>query len=277
MSKKDPLKVPESMQAVYEEIAAISDAFCKEYLNDEYAELARKMTATLARKRPSPLVNGRANSWAAGILYALAQVNFLFDKSQTPYMRADELCKRMGVSQQTAGGRAQKIREMLDISILDFHWTLPSRMDDISMIWILNVNGYMVDIRSMPRSAQEAAYQKGLIPYIPADRNGSGAVSDSEEGDDPYWEMVMEYWEDILKCYLKYADKKPIMLYDVQENRIYTYAYPGFKDELMPKSQSYLEEQYQEAVKNNQIVVFVRDNEKRELVSYSVDIEKSKL
>jgi hypothetical protein len=190
-------------------------------------------------------------------------------------MRADELCKQMGVSQQTAGGRAQKIRALLDISITDFEWTLPSRMDDNPMIWILNVNGYMVDIRSMPREAQEVAYEKGLIPYIPADRDGSGAQADGEEND-PHWEIVMDLWEDILKCYQQHADKKPIMLYDIQENRIYTYPYPGFKNELMPKSQAHLEEQYLKALKNNQIVVFVRDNKKRELVSYSVDIPKPK-
>ena len=135
---------------------------------------------------------------------------------------------------------------------------------------------YMVDIRSMPREAQIVAYEKGLIPYIPADRNGSGAQGDGEEND-PYWEIVMNLWEEILKCYQQYADQKPVMLYDIQEKRIYTYAYPGFKNELMPKSQVHLEEQYQEALKNNQIVVFVRNNEKHELVSYSVDIGKAQL
>jgi hypothetical protein len=170
MAKSKTLKVPVSMQATYDEIVAISDGFCKQHLNEEYAELARQMAATLARKRPSPLVNGRANSWAAGILYTLGQVNFLFDKSQSPHMRADELCKRIGVSQQTAGGRAKKIRDMLDIFPIHPDWCLPSLVDDNPMIWILNVNGYMVDVRSMPREVQEIAYQKGLIPYIPADR-----------------------------------------------------------------------------------------------------------
>jgi hypothetical protein len=167
--KTNSLKVPESMQALYDEITVISDAFCKEHLNDEYAGMARKMAATLARKRPSPLINGQAKSWAAGIIYTLGQVNFLFDKSNHPYMRADELCKRIDVSQQTASGRAQKIREMLDIFQMHPDWTLPSRVDRNPMIWILNVNGYMVDIRSMPREVQVIAFEKGLIPYIPAD------------------------------------------------------------------------------------------------------------
>jgi hypothetical protein len=49
MAKRDPMKVPESMQALYDEITAISDAFCKEHLNAEYADLTRKMAATLAQ------------------------------------------------------------------------------------------------------------------------------------------------------------------------------------------------------------------------------------
>jgi hypothetical protein len=173
MSRSKSLKVPEAMQAKFDEIVAINNAFCKQYLNEEYAELARQMAATLARKRPSPLVNGRAKSWAAGIIYTLGQVNFLFDKSQSPHIRADELCKRIGVSQQTAGGRAKKIRDMLDIFPMHPDWCLPSLVDDNPMIWTLSLNGYMVDVRSMPREVQEIAYQKGLIPYIPADRKMS--------------------------------------------------------------------------------------------------------
>jgi uncharacterized protein DUF6398 len=103
-------------------------------------------------------------------LYTLGQVNFLFDKSQSPHMRADELCKRIGVSQQTASGRAQKIREMLDIFQMHPDWTIPSLMDKNPLVWILSVNGMMVDIRDMPREAQVVAFEQGLIPYIPADR-----------------------------------------------------------------------------------------------------------
>ena len=171
MAKEDPMKVPEPMKALYDEITGISDTFCKEHLNAEYAELARKMTAVLTRIQSSPLVKGHANGWAAGILYTLGQVNFLFDKSQSLHIRADELCKRIGVSQQTASGRAQKIREMLDIFQMHPDWTLPSQVDDNPLIWILSVNGMMVDIRDMPRDAQVVAFEKGLIPYIPADRD----------------------------------------------------------------------------------------------------------
>ena len=38
------------------------------------------------------------------------------------------------------------------------------------MIWMLEVNGLIMDIRRCPREAQVVAFEKGLIPYIPADR-----------------------------------------------------------------------------------------------------------
>jgi len=172
MNKSKSLKVLAAMQTVFDEITAISDAFCAQYLNAEYAELANKMVATLARKRPTPLVNGKSLSWAAGILYTLGQVNFLFDPSQSPHMRADEMCMQLGVSQQTASGRARHIRDLLDIIPMHPDWCLPSLMDDNPMVWILSVNDMMVDIRNMPLEVQELAYQKGLIPYIPAHREG---------------------------------------------------------------------------------------------------------
>jgi len=37
---------------------------------------------------------------------------------------------------------------------------LPSHADDNPMIWILKVDGYMVDIRSMPREVQVIAFEK---------------------------------------------------------------------------------------------------------------------
>ncbi len=77
-------KVPKKMQAVYDAIVALTDKVCREHLNEEYAQFSRRLAATLCRKRLSPLVSGKPESWACGIVYALGQVNFLFDRSQTP-------------------------------------------------------------------------------------------------------------------------------------------------------------------------------------------------
>jgi hypothetical protein len=163
-------KVPAKMKPIYDAIITLTDSVCKEHLNQECADLSRQMAAALCRKRPSPLVNGKAKTWAAGIVYALGQMNFLFDKSQTPYISPGDLCKLFDVSQQSAGARAKQIRDLLNMHRFDHTWMLPSRMEDNPLIWMLSVNGFIVDIRHMPRGAQEEAYRKGLIPYIPDDQ-----------------------------------------------------------------------------------------------------------
>jgi hypothetical protein len=56
----------------------------------------------------------------------------------------------------------------------------------------------------------------------------------------------------------------------MQEHRIYVYPYVEFKNDLSARSQRSLQEQYEQAITNDKIVVFVRDNDAKKLVSYSV-------
>lgn len=161
-----------------EEIAEVSnvvldliDQFCKEYLNDEYAMLCRKLGEKLARKRPSPLLSGSPAAWASGIVRTVGWVNFLHDKSQTPSMRLSDIDAGFGISESSGAAKLAAIRKMLRIHRLDPNWTLPSRLDDNPMAWMLTVNGFVVDVRHAPREVQEIAFNKGLIPYIPADRH----------------------------------------------------------------------------------------------------------
>jgi hypothetical protein len=125
------------------------------------------MTATLCRKRPSPLNSGPALSWACGIAYAVGRVNFLFDKHQTPHMRADVLCEHFRVSQKTGSAKSTAILTLLKIGAMDPRWSLPSQLAENPMAWLLEVNGFIVDARQMPRDFQEEAFRRGFIPYIP--------------------------------------------------------------------------------------------------------------
>jgi hypothetical protein len=89
---------------------------------------------------------------------------------------------------------------------------------------------------------------------------------------DPYFDIIQEQWYNILKLYKMFEDKKPIMLFDVQEQRIYAYPYHDFKVGMNERSQAMLEEQYERALLRGQMVVFVRDNEAEKLISYSMNI-----
>jgi hypothetical protein len=87
---------------------------------------------------------------------------------------------------------------------------------------------------------------------------------------DPYWDVVLSLMQDILTIYERYRKKKPVMLFDMQEQRIYVYPYREFKNDLSERSQRLLQDQYERAMTDDKIVVFVRDNDNRKLVSYSV-------
>ncbi|MBV9229114.1 MAG: hypothetical protein JOZ18_07355 [Chloroflexi bacterium] len=159
--------VPKEMQARFDEIAQLTDAFSQAYLNDEYADLCRQLTATLCRKRPSPLVRGKANTWACGIVHAIGMVNFLFDSSQKPHVPASQIWEYFGLSSSTMQAKSKQIRDLLNIDMMDPDWTLPSMIATNPMAWMIQVNGLIVDARHMPREIQEEAFRKGLIPYIP--------------------------------------------------------------------------------------------------------------
>ena len=90
-------RVPRALAETYDAVTTVTDAFCRDHLNDEYAGLARRAAAALGRKRPSPLVRGKPRTWACGILYALGQANFLADRSTEPHMALGELCDLIGV------------------------------------------------------------------------------------------------------------------------------------------------------------------------------------
>jgi hypothetical protein len=151
-------------------ILGMIDEFCREHLNDEYAVLCRELAEKLARKRPSPLSSGKPNTWACGIVRTIGWVNFLDDRSQKPHMKLTAIDKAFGVGESTGQGKSMLIRRMLKIRTFDPDWTLPSRIDDNPMVWMLEVNGFLMDIRHAPREAQVVAFEKGLIPYVPADR-----------------------------------------------------------------------------------------------------------
>jgi hypothetical protein len=163
-------KIADDVQPVFDLICKMVDDFCREHLNEEYTELCRKLTEKLARKRPSPLVSGKPNTWACGIIRTIGWVNFLDDSSKMPHMKLTAIDKAFGVAESTGQGKSKLMRNMFKIRQFDHHWTLPSQMDDISAIWWLDVNGFVQDIRRFPREVQEVAFHKGLIPYIPADR-----------------------------------------------------------------------------------------------------------
>ena len=63
---------------------------------------------------------------------------------------------------------------------MSHQWLLPSRLADNPLVWMLQVNGFIIDIRDAPVEVQRLAYEKGLIPFVPAERGGGDRESGIE-------------------------------------------------------------------------------------------------
>jgi Domain of unknown function (DUF6398) len=164
------MSVPKAMQARFDEIVKLTNAYCASHLNEEYAELIRKAIAAVSRKRPSPLDKGKAEVWACSFIHAIGTNTFLFDRSHAPYVAAADLCNAFGVASSTSQNKSKLIRDMLHMSQFDHNWCLPSQLENSPVVWMIRVNGFFMDIRHMQREVQVMAFEKGLIPYVPADQ-----------------------------------------------------------------------------------------------------------
>lgn len=165
------MKIPKEMQATYDDISKILIEYSRLYLDDDYEQLCLHALEKLCRKRPSPLKSGRINTWAAGIIYAIGSNNFIFDKTQKIHMTAKELVEPLGVASSTASSKAKEIKKMLKIDYFNAEWCLSSEIADNTMLWMVSIDGLLYDARRLPEELQVICYEKGLIPYVPAQKD----------------------------------------------------------------------------------------------------------
>lgn len=118
----------------YDVIKAMITPFCDQYLDDEYKALCIHALDKLARKKSSPLMKGRENIWAGGIVYAVAQNCFLIGNRQDVFtarpkyhLTSDQICKAFGGAPGGVTSKAKLIRELLNMSSQNNEW-VPSYM-----------------------------------------------------------------------------------------------------------------------------------------------------
>lgn len=159
-----PEKIPQAMADKFAAITTPTDAFCAKYLNEEYRQVIHQVVGALARKRPSPLLRCKENVWGAAAVHAVGRVNFLDDSSQSPHCKPKAIYEFFGIGESTGQNKSREIRDLLKMGPMSPEWTLPSRLVENPLVWMVQVSGLIVDIRGMPIELQQMAFDKGLIP-----------------------------------------------------------------------------------------------------------------
>ena len=172
------MSIPIQMRPICGELAEMISDYCGRFLSEDYRALCLRLLEKLCRKRPSPLLHGRRNTWAAGIVYAIAANNLIFDKSMPIHRTADELSRPFGLAPATASAKAAEIRRLVRLSPVDAQWLLPELIEDSPALWTLSWNGFIVDARELPPEIQLEAARMGLIPDAPA-------MKEAADGEEP--------------------------------------------------------------------------------------------
>ncbi|MDR3291222.1 MAG: DUF6398 domain-containing protein [Methanobrevibacter sp.] len=138
MASKEEIKLKE------EKLLELVGDFCDKYLDKEYSYLTKQMVKKLGRKREVPFKRGKLEIWAAAIIYAVGQINFLFDKSFQPYSSADEICNYFKTKKSTVSNKAADIRKILKLNHFDKEFSTRYMMESNPLNDLIEVNGFIV-------------------------------------------------------------------------------------------------------------------------------------
>ena len=137
----------------------LTRAFCQQKLNDEYIQLSEKLIKKLGRKRNVPFKTGRIEIWAAAIIHALGLINFLFDKSEKPYVTVNEINDFFGTNQSTVTGKSKQIRDLLKLSHFDKDFSTGKISNSNPLNNMVIVDGFIVPLNSLPEGLQKMVKQ----------------------------------------------------------------------------------------------------------------------
>ena len=153
----------EKIEAISQELLKLTGEFCDQHLDEEYKQLCEKMILKMKRKRQVPFLSGRVHIWAASIIYALGQINFLFDRSFKPYISADDIANHFGGSKSTISQKAKQIRDMFKLNYWDPEFSTRQMSERNPLKNMVMVNGMIVPADILPPEVQEELRRRGII------------------------------------------------------------------------------------------------------------------
>ncbi len=90
--------------------------------------------------------------------------------------------------------------------------------------------------------------------------------------DDPYSEMIDEQWDNITAMYELFEDKSPIIEFDVTNGKVFSYPADDYLETLSARTRTQAKQQYREATRNGQFMLFVKDSKNRKFRSYIFNV-----
>jgi hypothetical protein len=148
--------IDDRKQARIEEVRALLTDFARQHFADapDLAAYIRKLWDQIGRKRNYVITGGAREVWAAAVVYVIARLNFLFDRSSPHYLSHDTICGFFGAKKGTVSARAAEIEKACRIQM--GHAGLCSEEISDGLTFVQLSNGIVLSKRM--------AKEMGIIP-----------------------------------------------------------------------------------------------------------------
>lgn len=116
--------IKEKVEEKKRELLELTLNFSHQHLNSEYDEVIEKLILKMSRKREVPFLTGKIEIWAASVIHALGTINFLFDKTNEPYVSVQDINSFFGTKQSTTSQKSKIIRDMFKMTYFDKEFSI---------------------------------------------------------------------------------------------------------------------------------------------------------
>ena len=171
-----------------EQLIEMVSSFCDENLNDEIRDISVKLVEKMSKKHVVPFRRGKLENWASGVIYAIAQINFLFDKSSDIHTSPDEICDFFNTKKSTVSNKARDIRKMFDLEHFDSEFSTKSILAGRPS-FLMDENGFIIP--------EEFIYNNSKLEDL---MNRIRQFGDEEIPDDLNMEFLSELVNSTLFC-----------------------------------------------------------------------------
>jgi hypothetical protein len=120
------------------EVQELLDAFLRERLTAELAGYVHKLWEQIGRKRNYVITGGKPEVWASAVVYVIARLNFLFDRSNPHYLPPDAICDFFGTKKATVSAKAGEIEKTCRIQMGQEGLCSPDISDGLTYVQLSN-------------------------------------------------------------------------------------------------------------------------------------------
>ena len=98
-----------------EKLTQMVGEFCDEYLNDEYKDICQKIIEDMAKGKSVYFERGKLEVWASAIIYAVCQINSVFDETSEVHITRKDILNHFNTKQSVVSRKAINLRNIYNL------------------------------------------------------------------------------------------------------------------------------------------------------------------